>query len=600
MPTNVGVISQSYATGPVTGGDASIVGGLAGINFGTINQSFAAGAVSGGASSSVGGLVAVNFGIPDSQTGLITKSYATGSVTGGNGSFVGGLVAANLGTINQSFAGGAVTGGDNSTVGGLVAVNFGAPDLGTGNAGNPQFTLGVTGVISQAYATGAVTGGANSTVGGLVAFNGGTIDQTYSIGKVTGGPGSTLGGLVAVNSASFDLPIVPLPDGSGSSASANQQTASAAVAGTVTNSYWDVITSGLTNSAAGAPFPQGNGLPPGFGAPWDPGTDPNLFPTLPGLPGVVVRRPPLPGPTPPVPGPPPLLPPPPIVVVNALTANLPVPNNLQLVMATQVDPQPTTPDPVVKQSDNQGSGGGTGGTTGSTGGGQAAGNGPLRPDGRPSFVPPIDENRFINNEVVFQICSDGANQRVQAHLRRLGLNLLSTQSIGLLGCTVYHSRITSGRSVRDVITALERDRLIDAATPNYMFQLAQAATAPAGGDPAQYTVSKLRLAEVHQLAKGDNVRVAVIDSEIDAKHPDLEGAIAARYEAGGAADRPHPHGTGMAGAIASHRKLMGVAPGRALLAIRAFGADRAAPRARPCRSSRASTGRSGRARKSST
>src|SRR5262249_57883838 len=35
--------------------------------------------------------------------------------------------------------------------------------------------------------------------------------------------------------------------------------------------------------------------------------------------------------------------------------------------------------------------------------------------------------------------------------------------------------------------------------------------------------------------------------------------------------RPHPHGTGMAGAIASHKKLVGVAPGARLVAIRAFG-----------------------------
>src|SRR5205807_5379746 len=33
---------------------------------------------------------------------------------------------------------------------------------------------------------------------------------------------------------------------------------------------------------------------------------------------------------------------------------------------------------------------------------------------------------------------------------------------------------------------------------------------------------------------------------------------------------PHSHGTGMAGAIASHRKLLGIAPGVHILAIRAF------------------------------
>jgi len=45
----------------------------------------------------------------------------------------------------------------------------------------------------------------------------------------------------------------------------------------------------------------------------------------------------------------------------------------------------------------------------------------------------------------------------------------------------------------------------------------------------------------------------VIDSEIDATHPDLEGAVVERYNATGVEEKPHSHGTGMAGAIASHR-----------------------------------------------
>src|SRR5207237_923530 len=69
--------------------------------------------------------------------------------------------------------------------------------------------------------------------------------------------------------------------------------------------------------------------------------------------------------------------------------------------------------------------------------------------------------------------------------------------------------------------------------------------------------------------------VAVIDSGIDKSHPDLEGVIAASFDATGDGEKPHVHGTGMAGAIASHRKLMGVAPQVKILAVRAFGASSA-------------------------
>ena len=63
------------------------------------------------------------------------------------------------------------------------------------------------------------------------------------------------------------------------------------------------------------------------------------------------------------------------------------------------------------------------------------------------------------------------------------------------------------------------------------------------------------------MATGSNVLVAVIDSAIDIKHPDLAGAVVEKFDAAGSPDKPHTHGTGMAGAIAAHGRLIGVAPG---------------------------------------
>src|SRR5262249_8513571 len=74
---------------------------------------------------------------------------------------------------------------------------------------------------------------------------------------------------------------------------------------------------------------------------------------------------------------------------------------------------------------------------------------------------------------------------------------------------------------------------------------------------------------VHRLASGRNVTIAVVDSEIDGAHPDLRGVIVERFDATKSPSRPHPHGTGMAGAIASHTRLLGVAPGARILAIKA-------------------------------
>ncbi len=94
--------------------------------------------------------------------------------------------------------------------------------------------------------------------------------------------------------------------------------------------------------------------------------------------------------------------------------------------------------------------------------------------------------------------------------------------------------------------------------------------APAG-DPAQYMLTKLRLGEAHGLARGSNVLVAVIDSQVDAGHPELQGVIAGSYDALGIPDtKGHAHGTGIAGSIVAHARLMGVAPAARVLAIRAF------------------------------
>jgi subtilisin family serine protease len=100
------------------------------------------------------------------------------------------------------------------------------------------------------------------------------------------------------------------------------------------------------------------------------------------------------------------------------------------------------------------------------------------------------------------------------------------------------------------------------------------AAAPADkpeGDPAQYTLDKLRVPLAHGLAKGNEVLVAVIDSGVDTTHPEFAGVIADTFDALDPSEPPHAHGTAIAGAIAAHSRLMGVAPAAKILAVRAFG-----------------------------
>jgi subtilisin family serine protease len=218
-------------------------------------------------------------------------------------------------------------------------------------------------------------------------------------------------------------------------------------------------------------------------------------------------------------------------------------------------------------------------------------------------VPPVSETRYVTNEMVFHVGSNVTREQVDSVARKLNLSIAGSESMSLTGGTMFHVRVAGGRSMTDVVRALEAEKL-GLAQPNYVFYTqrdpavpqdgAQPAAAeqspappadgnspqettlaarPARGDPSQYVVNKLKLGEAHRVATGSNVLVAVIDSQIDTKHPDLAASIVEQYDAVGRADKPDAHGTGMAGAIAAQRKLLGVAPGAKILAIHAFSPD---------------------------
>jgi subtilisin family serine protease len=147
-----------------------------------------------------------------------------------------------------------------------------------------------------------------------------------------------------------------------------------------------------------------------------------------------------------------------------------------------------------------------------------------------------------------------------------------TSFIRLTGRTLHVWRIDNGTPVSDMIRSVcTGERLVAGAQPNYFFTLAQDQQEPV--NDAQYAPQKLKPVDAHRLASGNKVLVAIIDSEVDASHPDLAGAITAAFDASADDERPHAHGTGMAGAIAAHRTMLGAAPRVGLLTVRAFSAS---------------------------
>ena len=156
--------------------------------------------------------------------------------------------------------------------------------------------------------------------------------------------------------------------------------------------------------------------------------------------------------------------------------------------------------------------------------------------------------------------------------RRHGLERIASENFPLLGGTIGLFRIIDRRPVETSRRELAADGSVRSVQLNFRYFLQDQKKALTEGDAAQYAVAQLRLPQAHQLARGMNVTIAVIDSGVDAKHPELANSVADSFDALGSKEGPHVHGTGIAGAIVAHARLMGSAPEARLLAIRAFGA----------------------------
>jgi subtilisin family serine protease len=195
----------------------------------------------------------------------------------------------------------------------------------------------------------------------------------------------------------------------------------------------------------------------------------------------------------------------------------------------------------------------------------------IGPDGEnTSSVPPPGETRFKPDRVLLQVKLDLSPEQLNQVMQELGLQVLGSQTLASLGRAVLQLRITDGRSVADIIRALEAKSVVAVASPEYEYTLVQATAGVRRGDPAQYVLGKFGLAEAHRRASGKGVTIAVIDSEVDKNHTELDGAITEELDTLGVKETPHPHGTAMAGAIVSRDRLLGVAPDARIMAVRAF------------------------------
>jgi subtilisin family serine protease len=179
--------------------------------------------------------------------------------------------------------------------------------------------------------------------------------------------------------------------------------------------------------------------------------------------------------------------------------------------------------------------------------------------------------RAVANEIVAEIDGTLSEAQADALARRHGLRRIDSRNFELIGATIGLFRIVGRKTVEAASREFAQDGSVRAVQSNFHYALQGPNAGGSEGDPAQYPQVKLHLAQAHALAEGANVTVAVIDSGIDLRHPEFAGVTITPFDALDSKDAPHAHGTGVAGAIVSHVRLMGSAPAAHILAIRAFG-----------------------------
>jgi subtilisin family serine protease len=171
--------------------------------------------------------------------------------------------------------------------------------------------------------------------------------------------------------------------------------------------------------------------------------------------------------------------------------------------------------------------------------------------------------------------SQTARKRIAKQVaKRYGLTLTDNWPMPMIGVDCFVMVVPAGRSTSAAAEQVSHDANVVWAQPIELYGAKAASPHKDPLYPAEPAAKQWHLADLHRIATGRGVRVAIIDSGIEANHPDLSGQLAVnRNFVVGQPLAFEAHGTGVAGIIGAKADngvgIAGVAPNARLLGLRA-------------------------------
>ena len=167
--------------------------------------------------------------------------------------------------------------------------------------------------------------------------------------------------------------------------------------------------------------------------------------------------------------------------------------------------------------------------------------------------------------------SRGARLRTASRIARAHhLALVENWPMPGLGIDCFIMTVPGDRPVEQAVEAVAQDKAVAWSEPVALYSGKAHDDALFAAQPA---AKQWPLANLHRTLTGRNVTVAVIDSGVDAAHPDLAGRIALDRNFTANAPAAETHGTAVAGVIAARADnkvgIAGIAPDARILALRA-------------------------------